>query len=174
MTQNLRDGFIVAASTEGEDLWVEMDPAEYQMGSGLLKAHAYNVLEARTTQAGLNLYKLRNIWKSQLAWQGTFSKGSNHWTESLAHELGHDLNADDHDYIWMTEEELRTNFSSVSVCKIAPDDETLRLKGEFVKGFKRSTARFEDKSVRSRYQYEIQLEQKQRLSVIIHQNDIRI
>jgi len=76
------------------------------MRNGLLKAHAYNVLEARSTSIGRNLYKVRNIWQSKLTWQGNFMRGSNLWTEDLASELDHDLNADDHDYIWMTEEEF--------------------------------------------------------------------
>ena len=37
----------MAASTEGEEIWAEIE--DYQMPNGLLKAHAYCVLEARQT-----------------------------------------------------------------------------------------------------------------------------
>jgi len=113
------------------------------------------VLEARTTKSGRNLFKVRNVWKSELPWSGTFSKGSPSWTMELAAELSHRLDDEEHDYIWMTEEEFAHSFASITICKVSNDDETLRLKGEFVKGFNRQNQRFEDKSVRSKYQYEI-------------------
>lgn len=74
----------------------------------------------------------------------------------------------------MTEAEFVQNFASVSVCRVSKEEETLRLKGEFLKGISRTNARYEDKSVRSKYQYEIELASRQRLSLILHQTDIRI
>ena len=58
--RSLREGFIVAASTEGEELWAEIE--DYQLPTGLLKAHAYCVVEARTTASFQRLFKVRNVW----------------------------------------------------------------------------------------------------------------
>ena len=67
--------------------------------------------------------------------------------------------------IWMTEQEFQEAFTSVTVCQVREDDETLRLKGEFVKG---NSGRALDKGVRSRYQYEIQLDSTQNVSALVH------
>ena len=59
--------------------------------------------------------------------------------------------ADSYNYIWMTEEEFSQHFASVTICRVSKNDETLRLKGEFIKGIQRDNARYEDRSVRSKY-----------------------
>ena len=73
----------------------------------------------------------------------------------------------------MTEQEFGQNFATMTTCMIRPEDETLRFKCEFLKdvsGQNRSVER----GVRSKYQYEVQLNQKQKLDIVLHQEDIRI
>ena len=45
MEQNLRNGYLVTATTEGEEMWHDID--DKQLPSGLMKAHSYCVLEVR-------------------------------------------------------------------------------------------------------------------------------
>jgi len=53
------------------------------MPNGLLKAHAYNLIEAKSTEQGRNLYKVRNVWRSESQWEGTLAQGSAEWTPEL-------------------------------------------------------------------------------------------
>ena len=73
-------------------------------------------------------------------------------TEELMDEL--DIDFQVNDFIWMSEQEFGVNFATLTVCMVRPDDETLRLKGEFLKGAA-SQQRAVERGVRSKYQYEV-------------------
>ena len=60
----------------------------------------------------------------------------------------------------MCYEDFVKHFQSLNVCKVRPDDESLRVKGEFEKGFNKGQNRTQDGTVRSRYQYEMVLDKK--------------
>ena len=74
---------------------------------------------------------------------------------------------------WMSFEDFTKFFRSFNVCKVRPEDEALRVKGEFEKGYNKGQNRAQDNSVRSRYQYEMVLDRKQEVTLSIHQEDIR-
>lgn len=137
--KHLEDGYIVVASTEGEELWAEVDKP--YMPNGLMKAHSYNVISGLLSQSGLKLYKLRNIWRSTTTWDGDYRVDSPYWTQELIEEFGIDL--EQKDALYMTEEEFTKNFATMTVCMVRQDDETLRLKGEFLKSA--------DRGVRSKF-----------------------
>ena len=78
-------------------------------------------------------------------------------TEELMDELDADFQVND--FIWMSEQEFGQNFATMTTCMIRPEDETLRFKCEFLKdasGQNRSVER----GVRSKYQYEVELNQR--------------
>ena len=108
-----------------------------QIANGLLRAHSYSVLEVRTLQNGERLIKLRNPWRSSVTWQGEFGAESPNWTQDLLDELQVDFDPEPakNDFIWMSESEFAESFASLTICRVRPDDETLRLKGEFMTGF---------------------------------------
>lgn len=89
------------------------------MPNGLLKAHAYNLIEVLKTRKGLILYKVRDIWRSKLSWEGQYAKDSPKWTEQLQNELKFDpLDDSYNDIIWMTEQEFTESFATVTVCMV--------------------------------------------------------
>ena len=92
----------MAVSTEGEELWAEYNDS--QLSSGLLKAHAYCIIDAKETQAGKKLIKIRNVWQSATPWEGEYSEGSELMTEDLMDEL--DIDFQENDFIWMSEQEF--------------------------------------------------------------------
>ena len=59
-------------------------------------------------------------------------------------------------------------FKSLNVCKVKPDAQALRFKGEFEKGLNKGKNRASDGSVRSRYQYEMILDRRQEVNFTIH------
>ena len=122
------------------------------MANGLLKAHSYCVLDAHRTQAGQKLIKVRNVWRSPTPWDGQYSEGSPDMTQELMDEL--DIDFRNSDLIWMSEQEFGQSFATLTTCLVRPEDETLRLKGEFLKGAA-SQQRAVERGVRSKYQYEV-------------------
>ena len=147
---HLREGYIVAATTEGEELWGET--SDQPLGNGLLKAHSYCLLEVKTDEArGKQMVKLRNVWNRDTAWK----KQNASMNESNGMMDNSMMDEPTQDTIWMPIEDFIESFTSVTVCMVRSNDETLRLKGEFLKQSGKDLAKVLESGVKSKYQYEI-------------------
>ena len=72
-----KQGYLMSASTPGEDLWTETGgPAEE---GGLVPGHAYSVIQAIQTKEGVQLLQIRNPWGS-FEWSGDYSDNHPSWT----------------------------------------------------------------------------------------------
>ena len=75
-----KKGYLMSASTPGEDLWTENGGAKQE--SGLIMGHAYSIITVAKTKEGVQLLKLRNPW-GQFEWDGDFSDGHKSWTKDI-------------------------------------------------------------------------------------------
>ena len=82
-----------------------------------------------------------------------YSQESPSWTNELINEL--DVDFEQQDIIWMSEAEFSSSFSTLSVCMVRENDETLRLKGEFLRSNGSSRAATVERGVKSKFQYEV-------------------
>ena len=80
-----KEGYIMSASTPGEDVFTESGEKPEKDGIGLVAGHAYTLLSARQTKKGHKLCQLRNPWGG-FEWQGDWSDNSDLWTEDLKKE----------------------------------------------------------------------------------------
>ena len=64
----------------------QLGPAEVDTGMGILKNHAYGILDCKEPQPGLRLVCIRNPW-GRTEWKGRFSDSSSDWTPELIREL---------------------------------------------------------------------------------------
>lgn len=83
---------------------------------GLSPSHCYSIVQVTSAQAGtLRLLKLRNPWGTGRKWNGRFSDSSQDWTPEIRAEVGaNDLGAEG--LFWMTLQDIRQYFSSVTIC----------------------------------------------------------
>ena len=72
-------------------------------------------------------------------WEGAYSDNHSSWTESLMQQIN-PVFGDDGTF-WMCYEDFTKFFKSLNVCKVRPDDEALRVKGEFEKGYNKGQNR---------------------------------
>jgi calpain-15 len=77
-------------------------------------------------------------------------------------------NAKDDGNFWMSFKDFTQHFKALNVCKIG-DWEELRVKGEFTNQLLDN-----EHVVKTKYYYEIQVQQKQKIFVGVHQEDERI
>jgi hypothetical protein len=96
---------------------------------GLSPSHCYSITQVATArQGGLRLLRLRNPWGTGRKWTGRFSdKDTANWTDEIKAEIGPlDLGAEG--IFWMTLEDIRKYFTSVTICPFRDDwAETRRL-----------------------------------------------
>ena len=109
-----QEGFIMSASTPGEDVFTESGEKPGKDGVGLVAGHAYTMLAAKQTVKGIRLCQLRNPWGG-FEWQGDWSDSSDLWTEEIKEELNVVL-ADDDGTFWMCFDDLLKHFFSINVC----------------------------------------------------------
>jgi calpain-15 len=69
-------GYLISASTPGEDVWTETGGPEAT--GGLVPGHAYSVIEVKEVY-GHQLLQLRNPWGS-FEWDGDWGDNSDLWT----------------------------------------------------------------------------------------------
>ena len=102
---------------------------------------------------------VRNPWGT-FEWQGDWSDNSSLWTQEMIDAIKPQFGDDG--TFWMNFKDFTAQFRALNVCKVG-DWEEVRVKGEF------STSVSEvDSNVRSRYQYELSVDQKQRVIIGIH------
>lgn len=87
----------------------------------------YAILGVKTP-SGHRLINLRNIW-GELQWQGEWRENSRLWTAELRQVVGFDP---DDGTIWVSFEEFRRNFVSVTICHSQALYEA-RLRGKFLR-----------------------------------------
>ena len=102
---------------------------------------------------GQRVYKLRNIWRSARTWDGELSREEDFTSEVMDELAMQEMRSD---IIYVTEAELASCFTSMTVCKVRENDETLRIKGEFLKDGSGEQSTL-DRGVRSKFQYEVTL-----------------
>eukprot|EP00037_Helgoeca_nana_P024456 m.259936 g.259936 ORF g.259936 m.259936 type:complete len:514 (+) comp26643_c0_seq19:30-1571(+) len=111
---------VIGAGTTGED------QGKSNSTSGLVRGHAYSVLDARKFQDSkegsnketLRLVKLRNPW-GKFEWEGAWSDGSKEWQEykTAAKKLGHTKIDDEDDGVfWIPWEKFLEEFSMIDLC----------------------------------------------------------
>lgn len=140
--------FLVSATS-----WPEASALE-----GLLPNHAYTVLGVfeDTEITSMRLVKLRNAMGT-LEWKGNYQDGSNVWTEKLKAATGYNIQVED-GIFYMTLEEFYYKFAYLSVCCYSDD---------WVYQYHEKT------TVKSSY-YEINLENDQRISIRVHQENKKL
>lgn len=105
---------------------------EGQAAQGLISGHAYSVTKSALAELASNekqpLMRLRNPW-GDAEWEGAFSDKSKEWKEipdEAKTALG--LKFDDDGEFWMSFRDFLSNFDSIEVCNLSPD-ETLEVAG---------------------------------------------
>lgn len=139
-------GYLISASTPGEDRWTETGGPTQE--GGLVPGHAYSVIQVKEA-FGNKIVNIRNPWGT-FEWNGQWSDNDKKsWTpqmiEAIKPEFGDDGT------FWMSFKDFSENFRALNVCKVS-DWEEVRVKGEFTN----QVAGMQDPSiVRSRFYYEI-------------------
>jgi len=116
----IKRGGVVGAGTSG------VDAGTSTARNGLVRGHAYSVLDAREVTARkagghketIRLLKLRNPW-GQFEWDGAWSDGSPEWEQykKVAKKLGHDVSDDvDDGMFWMPWEKFLDEFTMLDLC----------------------------------------------------------
>jgi len=137
-------GYLISASTPGEDRWTETGgPSE---AGGLVPGHAYSVIQVKEA-FGNQLVNIRNPWGS-FEWQGDWSDHSKKWTNQMIQAFKPALSDTDGTF-WMCFTDFISFFRSLNVCKVN-DWEEVRVKGEFTT----KLSEF-DSCFRSKFYYEV-------------------
>lgn len=71
------EGYLLSASTPGEDRWSEAGGPDKE--GGLVPGHAYSVIQIKEVQ-GHRLINIRNPWGA-FEWDGAWSDKSSNWTD---------------------------------------------------------------------------------------------
>ena len=160
------DGYLLCASTAGDERWSEVNYLD-QMPAGLLPGHSYTVVSCKEF-SGHKLLNLRNPW-GKLVWTGDWSSTSSLWTPDIKRYVNPVFDEDDLNF-WMNFEDFCSHFSSLHVCRVKNWDE-VRIKGKFIR-----VQDVEDPSLEvvvSKWFYSIDLPERVRLFIGVHQEDER-
>eukprot|EP00357_Protocruzia_adherens_P011223 CAMPEP_0115030694 /NCGR_PEP_ID=MMETSP0216-20121206/37993_1 /TAXON_ID=223996 /ORGANISM="Protocruzia adherens, Strain Boccale" /LENGTH=823 /DNA_ID=CAMNT_0002408007 /DNA_START=44 /DNA_END=2515 /DNA_ORIENTATION=+ len=161
------DGFLISASTHGEDRWTEGGGPDEE-GCGLVPGHAYTVLLAKEAR-GNKLLNIRNPW-GNFEWNGDWSDKSALWSKEMIEELNPVLEDDDGTF-WMSYEDFLKNFRCSNICKVKNWDE-VRIKGKFIR-----VQDLEDPNIEvvmSKWYYSLDVQERSTLVIGVHQEDERI
>ena len=159
-------GYMLSASTPGEDRWTETGgPNE---AGGLVPGHAYTIIGAKEA-LGARLLLIRNPW-GQFEWDGDWGDESPLWTDEMVKAFDAKFDAKDGTF-WMCFDDFIKHFRSVNICRVSRWNE-IRIKGKFVNtvGFMDPT----DVKAISRWYYHINIGLRQRAFIGVHQVDERI
>jgi len=95
------------------------DQVEQDTGMGILKNHAYGLLDCKEPEPGLRLLCLRNPW-GRLEWRGRYSDNSKEWTPSLIQKLN--VKFEDDGTFWMCFEDFIVQFNQIIVLTLLNDE----------------------------------------------------
>mmetsp|Transcript_5084 Transcript_5084/g.14399 ORF Transcript_5084/g.14399 Transcript_5084/m.14399 type:complete len:841 (-) Transcript_5084:62-2584(-) len=163
-------GYIMSASTPGEDTFTETGTRPPKDGTGLVQGHAYTLLEAKQTSQGHRLVQVRNPW-GNFEWTGDWSDTSDLWTDDILKEVGAVLDDKDGTF-WMSLDDLIRHFFSINVCMVKH-----RVGGTTPWVEKRKKVCFNysahDGSVTTGSMYVLSITQATRVFLSVHQEDTR-
>ncbi|OMJ87011.1 hypothetical protein SteCoe_11338 [Stentor coeruleus] len=160
------DGYLICASTTGDERWGDVNYME-SLTAGLIPGHGYALINYKEF-AGNKLINLRNPW-GKLDWTGDWSAGSSLWTPEMKRYVNPSFDEEDANF-WMGFEDFVKNFEALHVCRVKNWDE-VRIKGKFIR-----VQDVEDQTLEvvvSKWFYSIDLPERVRLFIGVHQEDER-
>lgn len=160
------DGFLLCASTLGDERWSDVNYMD-TLPAGLLPGHGYSVISCKEV-GGNTLLNIRNPW-GKIDWHGEWSAGSSCWTNEVKRYVNPSFDDEDTNF-WMNFDDFTQHFSALHVCRVKNWDE-VRIKGKFIR-----VQDVEDSSLEvvvSKWFYSIDLPERVRLFIGIHQEDER-
>jgi calpain-15 len=121
------EGYLISASTPGEDRWTEIGGPDQE--GGLVPGHAYSVI---IVKEALNhkLMNIRNPW-GNFEWDGDWSDKSSLWTREMKELINPVLDENDGTF-WMSFGDFVKHFRSLNVCRVKNWEE-VRIKGKFIR-----------------------------------------
>jgi len=161
------EGYLICASTPGEDRWTEEGEPLDELG-GLVPGHAYSVIQVKEHR-NTKLLNLRNPW-GHFEWKGEWSDNSPLWTKEMREEINPNLDAEDGSF-WMAYKDFLACFRCVNICKVRNWNE-VRIKGKFIRVQDIDDPNIE--IVLSKWYYSIDLQEKTKVIIGVHQEDVRI
>eukprot|EP00741_Cyanophora_paradoxa_P011297 tig00020554_g10912.t1 len=143
---------------------------------GLLKGHAYGILEVREVKRGsdpVRLLRIRNPWGCR-EWLGPWSDGSKEWTPQLLAELGYSF-ADDGTF-WMAWADFLRTFNMIYICRIFGEKWTgQRVLGEWKRGVSaHGCPNHGNRNWVLNRQFHLQVPSRTNLCVVLSQSDVRV
>jgi len=86
--------------------------------AGLSPSHCYSIVHVAAAKNGsLRLVQVRNPWGTGLKWRGAFSDDDAlNWTDAVKAEVGAVDLGQDGGIFWMTLQDLRRYFNSITIC----------------------------------------------------------
>eukprot|EP00741_Cyanophora_paradoxa_P014829 tig00000189_g14305.t1 len=155
-------------------IWVDLGTLGLGLiDNGVVKNHAYGVLEAREVEEGARRHRLvrvRNPWGRQ-EWSGRFADGSPDWTPALLEKLRHSF-ADDGTF-WILWQDFVQTFNCLYACEIFADG----WKGQSVTGaWKKGVSAFgppPDSAWERNRQFHLKVTGRTRLEISLSQGDVR-
>lgn len=121
------EGYLLSASTSGEDRWTEAGGPD--KAGGLVPGHAYSVIQVKEA-FGHKLVNIRNPWGA-FEWDGAWSDHSSLWTDEIIQALEVVLDENDGTF-WMSYEDFIKHFRGLNVCRVRNWQEN-RIRGKFVR-----------------------------------------
>ena len=161
------DGYLMCASTQGDERWSDINYMD-SLPSGLQPGHGYTIISIKEV-GDHNLINLRNPW-GKLEWTGDWSPSSSLWTPEIKRYVNPNFDEDDGNF-WMNLKDFVSHFNALHVCRVKNWDE-VRIKGKFIR-----VQDAEDPNVEvvvSKWFYSIDLPERVRLFIGIHQEDERL
>ena len=135
--------------------------------TGLIKEHAYSIIKLE--MVGDNrIMNLRNPW-GVFEWTGDWSSASQMWTKEALEKIKPKFDKNDGNF-WISFEDFKENFEIINICKVKCWNE-LRIKGKFIKSLDKNDEKISHFC--SRWYYKINVQEKSKVIIGIHQEDER-
>lgn len=160
------EGFLMSASTPGEERFVE--PGQVEDDDQLKPGHAYSIVQVKEVDEN-KLINIRNPW-GNFRWEGDWSSTSSLWTTEIKKEVNPMLDENDGTF-WMGFEDFTKYFRSLNVCRVRNWEE-VRIKGKFIR-----VQNIDDPDIEvvlSKWYYSLDVNEPTRVFLGIHQEDERI
>ena len=142
-------GYLLSASTPGEDRWTESGGPNKK--GGLVPGHAYSVIRV-VDALGHKLINIRNPW-GQFEWDGDWGDSSPLWTQEVI-DIVQPILDDKDGTFWMSFEDFIKMFTCLNVCRVRNWQEN-RIRGKFLRITDEENSSTE--YVTSKWYYELEL-----------------
>lgn len=107
------NGYLISASTPGEDRWTEVGGPD--KAGGLVPGHAYSLIQVKEAH-NIRLVNIRNPWGA-FEWDGDWCDKSPKWTKQMKDAIQPVLSEDDGTF-WMCFEDFVQHFRGINVCRV--------------------------------------------------------